>query len=832
MRILFFMRSTIYVRNFESTLRLLADRGHEVEIVADAHLHRDSEQLIDLLTSTYPGITHKEAPPLSPDGWALLGIELRRGLDYLRYLGPEYRDAPKLRRRAAKSAPSLVTRLLQRSRVNTPLGRRLLAAVLRVCDRAMPPHLHAEAFIRSRQPDVVLVTPLVEPGSPQSAWLRAARALGIPTGLCVYSWDNLTNKGLIHDPLDLVTVWNEPMKREAVELHDVPAERVVVTGAAAYDHWFGWQPRADRESFCARVGLDPAQPYILYLASSRFIAPDEPRFVRHWIESIRSRSTLLRNTGVLVRPHPQHRAPWAKTDPADLGNVATWPPAGANPTDDVSRADYYDSIYHSAGVVGINTSAQIESAIVGRPVHTWLAPEFRDTQEGTLHFRHLTEGEGGLLRLASTIDEHVAQLEEAVRHPDTGAAQRRRFVERFVRPYGISEAAAPRLVAALEDTAARRVQVDRRPVWGGAVRALLRRAAADLQAAEEEGTREAVRRRLKRSPRPERIRDVSEVDVLRQYRRVHAAVSRWPHRAATADPPTPSEQRLLEALTPLWNGDPETVRSLRRLGEAITHVRPASYSGTDDAVPERLRRDLRRLMKAYPILRIDEPPVLGAFGVRRDRRLYNEDSLRFFGALTLMQDAALLNDFRRGPRRTVWEIGGGWGGFAYQFKAVCRNVTYLITGPPELLLLSGTYLGAVCSTATLRFYDPADPEAFWSDWDHVDFAFAPECVVGAMQPPGLALTVDLMALERMTALRIEQHIARAHALGAGHVFSICPAASADVDAGADVASAVDRWYWRHPVSAGPFVRWRIGRQSIDGESFERLFLLGWRRLRV
>ena len=41
-----------------------------------------------------------------------------------------------------------------------------------------------------------------------------------------------------------------------------------------------------------------------------------------------------------------------------------------NPVDTASRADYFDSIYHAAAVVGINTTAQIESAIVGRPVHT------------------------------------------------------------------------------------------------------------------------------------------------------------------------------------------------------------------------------------------------------------------------------------------------------------------------------------------------------------------------------------------------------------------------------------------------------------------------------
>jgi hypothetical protein len=190
--------------------------------------------------------------------------------------------------------------------VDTAAGRSLLGRAIRACDRAVPRDPVIDAFVREHHPDLVLVTPLVEPGSPQSEYLRSARALGAATGLCVYSWDNLTNKGLIHEPLDLVAVWNEAMKAEAVTLHHVPPERVVVTGAAPYDHWFTWQPRMTRDEFCARVGLDAARPYLLYLCSSKFIAPNELPFVRRWIQDNRDASSTLRDVGVLIRPHPQN----------------------------------------------------------------------------------------------------------------------------------------------------------------------------------------------------------------------------------------------------------------------------------------------------------------------------------------------------------------------------------------------------------------------------------------------------------------------------------------------------------------------------------------------
>ena len=46
-------------------------------------------------------------------------------------------------------------------------------------------------------PDVVLITPLIDLGSDQADYVKACRQLRIPVGHCVASWDNLTNKGLI-----------------------------------------------------------------------------------------------------------------------------------------------------------------------------------------------------------------------------------------------------------------------------------------------------------------------------------------------------------------------------------------------------------------------------------------------------------------------------------------------------------------------------------------------------------------------------------------------------------------------------------------------------------
>jgi len=136
-----------------------------------------------------------------------------------------------------------------------------------------------------------------------------------------------------------------------------------------------------------------------------------------------------------------------------------------------NRADFFDSLSHAAAVVGINTSAMIEAAIVGTPVFSLLAPEFAGTQEGTIHFHHLLPENGGCVRIASTLDEHVAQLNERLADTAEARAETRRFVASFVRPHGIEKPATQIFADVLEELAASPAPSPRpAPLWSYALR--------------------------------------------------------------------------------------------------------------------------------------------------------------------------------------------------------------------------------------------------------------------------------------------------------------------------------------------------------------------------
>jgi FkbM family methyltransferase len=560
MRLLFVMRHSGYVRNFESTLRMLCDRGHTVHVSFEGtpkYAQLDPTDIARQLSEAYRHFSYGTIDSRG-DGWGLLGRELRLGLDYLRYLGPEYDNAPKLRERAEREAPASLLERARHGGLRTPLQRWAAAARLTAMNRAIPRDPKIDAFLREMHPDVLAVTPLIEPGSPQSEYLRSARALGIRTAYCVASWDNLTNKGLIHGPVDLVTVWNEAMRREAIDLHGVPANRVAVTGAAAFDHWFEWQPSGTREAFCATVGLPVDRPYVLYLCSSKFVAPEEVPFVRRWIEAIRRSSGSLRDAGILVRPHPQNAEQWEGVDLSEYGATAVWPAAGAAPVDAATRNDYFDSMYHSAAVVGINTTAEIESAILGRPVHTVLAPEFTATQEGTLHFHHLRRVNGGLLRVARDLDEHVAQLEITLREPRAADIQCRRFVEAFVRPFGLGTPATPKMVDAFEALArTSAAQPEREPVWASFVRSRMQPRIAELEQQAQAVLAASAARQAAKAAREERRK---ARDAERKANLAGKVRQEEERRARRADQERTERQQRLESLIVDFCGLDDTKR--------------------------------------------------------------------------------------------------------------------------------------------------------------------------------------------------------------------------------------------------------------------------------
>ena len=452
MKILFIARHFTYFRNYESVITALAERGHHIHLAAEKDEYLGGRAMVERLVAEKPSaITHGWIPDRA-DVWATFVVKLRMTLDYLRYLEPAYASTPKLRERARERVPRAGLWLLAAMGARTRIGRRLATALLAACERAVPRSRTIDTYFAGQQPDVVLFTPLLGViVSPQLDYLESAKALGLPTALCVWSWDHLSSKAILRNAPDRVFVWNDTQRGEAVTMHGVAEDRVVVTGAQCFDQWFDRRPSLDRAAFCGSVAL-PDRPFLLYVCSALFKGSmNEAEFVRDWVRQLRTSGLEpLASIPILVRPHPARLKEWASVDLSRERDVAVW---GRNPVDPEAKDGYFNSLHHCSAVVGLNTSAFLEAAIAGRPVFTTLLPEHTENQEGTIHFHYLLTVGGGLLHTSRSLGDHYAQLNAVLAAGDRESARSRRFVTAFIRPHGLDVAATPVFVREVEKLA-------------------------------------------------------------------------------------------------------------------------------------------------------------------------------------------------------------------------------------------------------------------------------------------------------------------------------------------------------------------------------------------
>lgn len=461
MRILVHVTDHTFLRHFWTVIRSLARRGHSIRIVA-AERRADIPPPAALLG--VQGVSFIDGPVHRGDAFGPRIAELRALRDYLAYLDETFEDAPKLRARALRKlvkaisggahahlhgncphcghalADEDITRLLAGGGAASRLD-----SLLSLVESSIPSDPTIDAFLRRERPDVMIVTPLIRTGTHQPDYVKSARALRVPVVFPVFSWDNLSTKGRIHVIPDRVLVWNEWQRREAIDLHDVPADRVIVTGAPRFDAFFAMKPKLARERFCRKRRLDPERPILTYLCSSRFVAGLERDFVVRWIDQVRS-DPALAGCNIVIRPHPREKKQWQAFRVARERVTVMYPRSVS-----VDQT-LYDAVHHSAAVVGLNTSAEVEAGIVGRPVLTILAPEFAQGQQGTIHFKYLVKAHGGFVEVAADFDSHRRQLAAAI----AGGYDRdaiRSAIERFVRPHGIERRATPFMVEAIEGAA-------------------------------------------------------------------------------------------------------------------------------------------------------------------------------------------------------------------------------------------------------------------------------------------------------------------------------------------------------------------------------------------
>ena len=258
--------------------------------------------------------------------------------------------------------------------------------------------------------------------------------------------------------------------------------------------------------------------------------------------------------------------------------------------------------------------------------------------------------------------------------------------------------------------------------------------------------------------------------AYQNYLGVRDAVLRMKQAGATGTA-APSEywDEELSNIDYMIEASPLIILKLRHHAFQITGIRPYDYRVQDDARSEAFKGRLQSLIElGGRELLVAEHPALGGFGYRLDAGLFNLDTIKYFEALVGMKRAGVL-DGLSAPGAAVLEIGGGWGGLAYQFKTLFPHLTYVIVDLPELFLFSATYLQTVFPDARVVFA-AADSDA--TAWRDADFVFVPNTLASVARGVSPALTVNLASFQEMTSGQVDGYARLAHESGSPFLYSL------------------------------------------------------------
>ena len=258
-------------------------------------------------------------------------------------------------------------------------GQDALLGVTRALTVRAAPELYGDVF-RLHRPDLVVGTRVITMSGPRTHsspryldrhLLMSAARRGIRTMVLVSSWDNLTTSGFFPVDVDRITVWNDIMREQAVTIHGVPRNRVVVTGAPQHDVLAHAEPYQERAAFLRSLGLDPARRVVVYTTGTEGTVGQEPELVG---VIARALETELADVQLLVRLHQldrMDRYDALRGRPRIAFDQAGKPPVGAfhdRDFDDAQHERLADTLRHADVVVNAASSISIDAAAVGTPV--------------------------------------------------------------------------------------------------------------------------------------------------------------------------------------------------------------------------------------------------------------------------------------------------------------------------------------------------------------------------------------------------------------------------------------------------------------------------------
>lgn len=298
------------------------------------------------------------------------------------------------------------------------------------------------------------------------------------------------------------------------------------------------------------------------------------------------------------------------------------------------------------------------------------------------------------------------------------------------------------------------------------------------------------------------VRRASEGDAFRNYlyvrERVFEMLDAW---SRTEEAPSAYWEEELAGFDYMFDASPLIVERLREHCYHLTGLRSYDYRQHHGHRQAAFEEKLAALRAAGDdSLFVPESALLGGFGHTITGSLVNLDTLKFFECLIALDRSEFLVPFRTRDRCVSLEIGAGWGGFAFQFKTLFADASYVIIDLPQTMLFSGTYLRTAFPDRAFYFYGESPLDELSARIDSYDFVFLPSFALKEIQLSNIDLAINMVSFQEMTSAQVSGYAERLSDLGCSRLYSLNRDRSPHNSQLSTVSSLLSEFYDLQPIA--------------------------------
>ena len=171
--------------------------------------------------------------------------------------------------------------------------------------RLFSPDIHTELF-KKYKPDIVITTSLGNVGNGFDFFImREAKKYEAKIATVILSWDNTSGKGMGAAIPDHIIAWTELMKKELIEYHDFPQNKVSIGGIAHFDTYYREENFLTKEKIFKKFDLDIDKKLIFFATKSPTSYPWNADIAYIIAEAI-AKKKISFPAQLLIRIHPLH----------------------------------------------------------------------------------------------------------------------------------------------------------------------------------------------------------------------------------------------------------------------------------------------------------------------------------------------------------------------------------------------------------------------------------------------------------------------------------------------------------------------------------------------